>query len=208
MSKEPPEIRASDADRDATAERLREGFADGRLDNQDLQDRLDAVYKARTRAELVPLVRDLPGSGEGDPLAKTDQAGATGQHWAGRFDAKATSRSGIAVMGAFSRRGNWVVPRFFRSLVVGGAGEIDLREARFEAREVEIKATAIMGAIEITVPHDAEVEVTGQGIMGSFEQEATGAGVAGAPRVVVSGLAFWGSVQINRRRSSDESGSD
>jgi hypothetical protein len=58
-----PKLRASDADRDAVAEQLREHFATGRLRMDELNERLDKVYSAQTYGELEPLVEDLPGPG-------------------------------------------------------------------------------------------------------------------------------------------------
>lgn len=53
-------LRASDADRDAVAARLREAHAEGRLTLEELTERLDATFAARTHGDLVPLTRDLP----------------------------------------------------------------------------------------------------------------------------------------------------
>ncbi|BEP12467.1 hypothetical protein acdb102_07780 [Acidothermaceae bacterium B102] len=58
-----PKLRASDADRDAVAEQLREHFATGRLRMDELNERLDKVYAAQTYGDLEPLVDDLPGPG-------------------------------------------------------------------------------------------------------------------------------------------------
>jgi uncharacterized protein DUF1707/2TM domain-containing protein len=52
--------RASDAEREATAERLRVAAGDGRLDPEELEQRLDAAYSAKTVGELTALTRDLP----------------------------------------------------------------------------------------------------------------------------------------------------
>jgi Domain of unknown function (DUF1707) len=56
-------LRASDADRERIAEQLRRHHLDGRLDTDELQERLAACYAARTGGELEPLVADLPGDG-------------------------------------------------------------------------------------------------------------------------------------------------
>jgi hypothetical protein len=53
-------LRASDAERDAVAARLREAHAEGRLTFEELSERLDAAFAARTHGDLVPLTRDLP----------------------------------------------------------------------------------------------------------------------------------------------------
>lgn len=55
-----PPMRASDADRAATAERLRVGLTEGRLTVSEYDERVRAAYAAVTQSELEPLVADLP----------------------------------------------------------------------------------------------------------------------------------------------------
>ena len=57
---EPSHLRASDADRDAVAERLRRAAVEGRLEADELEERLHAALRARTYGELEHLVADLP----------------------------------------------------------------------------------------------------------------------------------------------------
>ena len=54
-------IRASDADRERAAERLRQAAAEGRLLTEELEQRLEASFSARTYGQLNALVADLPG---------------------------------------------------------------------------------------------------------------------------------------------------
>ena len=51
---------ASDADRERVAERLRAAAGEGRLSADELEERLEGAFSARTEAELEPLVADLP----------------------------------------------------------------------------------------------------------------------------------------------------
>lgn len=53
-------VRASDADRDRTAEILREQAGSGRLDADELEERLEAALRAKTFADLDALTADLP----------------------------------------------------------------------------------------------------------------------------------------------------
>ncbi len=53
-------LRASDADRDAVAERLRQAAVEGRLDPDELEQRLHVALRARTYGDLDRLLRDLP----------------------------------------------------------------------------------------------------------------------------------------------------
>jgi uncharacterized protein DUF1707 len=57
----PDDMRAGDADREATIESLRDHAAAGRLDSDELDERLEAALRATTFGELRALVSDLPG---------------------------------------------------------------------------------------------------------------------------------------------------
>lgn len=72
MPPDPPThgLRASDADREATAERLRTAAAEGRLDPYELDERLSAAYGARWCSELEHLTVDVtPPAPPGPPIA-------------------------------------------------------------------------------------------------------------------------------------------
>ena len=188
-------MRASDADRERVANVLREAAGDGRLTMDELDERLDAVYAAKTYAELEPITHDLPGAGTSrvpvpEPTAAADPT---------RFGAEPSSGGAVAILGGFSRKGEWVVPKHFTAFLFMGGGEIDLREARFEDREVNINIVAIMGGCEITVPEDANVRVTGVGIMGAFEHSEPGGGSPDGPVITISGVAFMGGVDVKRK---------
>jgi hypothetical protein len=62
-----PTLRASDADRERVADELRRHHLDGRLDTDELQERLGACYAARTEGELDALLADLPGEARPRP---------------------------------------------------------------------------------------------------------------------------------------------
>jgi len=187
------EMRISDAERDDVAAILRDAAGDGRLDLQELDERLEAVYAAKTYGDLEPITRDLPASAASPPVARTDRIGGA-----------PASTIAVGVMSGFERKGPWVVPETCTAVAFWGGGKLDLREARFSRPEVTIRAWAVMGGIEIIVPEDAEVHVKGVGIMGGFDHRASGVGAAGAPRIIVTGLAFWGGVSVERRPSDVE----
>ena len=54
------ELRASDEQRDRAAQEIREHYAAGRLTDDELSDRVQAAYSARTEGELKALTADLP----------------------------------------------------------------------------------------------------------------------------------------------------
>jgi hypothetical protein len=177
---------------------LRQAAGDGRLTLDELDERLGAVYAAKTYGDLEPITRDLPIGTAPSPPATADGAPAE------RFGGEPTSSLAVGILGGFNREGTWVAPREFTAVAFCGGGEIDLREARFADRVVTIRAFAVMGGINVIVPEDAEVDVQGIGIMGGFEDRASGQGAPGAPRIVIKGFAFWGGVATERKPTRAE----
>jgi Domain of unknown function (DUF1707) len=181
----PTYVRASDADRDKVATVLREAMVEGRLNLDELNERLNTVYEAKTYAELEPAIRDLPDTSRAGPAIVP-----------GGMD---LPRRSVGFMGGFSRKGNWLVPGRFTALAFWGGGVLDLRKARFTERETKIRAVAIMGGMTVIVPLNAEVHISGVGVMGGFDHGATGPGQPGAPKILISGLAMWGGIGVRRR---------
>jgi hypothetical protein len=196
--KNPRELRASDGDRDKVASVLRDAAGDGRLSLEELDERLSAVYAAKTYADLEPITRDLPDMATAGPPSPSGHGSAYG------FGGEPTSKTGIGILGGFARKGPWGVPRRFTSVAFWGGGEIDLREARFSEREVTIRAFAVMGGVHVIVPEDAEVHVSGIGIMGGFDHSSIGPGRPGGPRILIRGFAFWGGVGAERKPTDTE----
>ncbi|MER8220097.1 DUF1707 domain-containing protein [Streptomyces sp. NPDC094143] len=201
-----PDLRASDADREKVADVLRDALAEGRLDMAEFEERLDATYRARTYGELAPITRDLPVPGVTAPVVSLSKEPAAGPGWSGRIvGGEGSSTWAVAVMSGFQRKGRWTMPRRFTCFAFWGGGEIDLREADFTEREVEINAIAIMGGVEVVVPPGVEVVVRGIGVMGGFDHREEGVpGEPGAPRVIVTGFAFWGGVGVQRKLTRAE----
>lgn len=199
-----PDLRASDADRERVADILRDALAEGRLDMEEFGERLDATYAARTYGELAPITRDLPGPGaSAAPAVSLTKDPEPSGDWAGRIvgDGDAgTSSWAVAVMSGFQRKGRWTAPRRFNCFAFWGGGEVDLRDAYFADREIVINAVAIMGGVDVIVPPGVEVVVRGIGIMGGFDHREEGVpGEPGAPRVIVTGMALWGGVGVQRK---------
>lgn len=63
----PSGMRIGDAEREAAAAELREHFALGRLDSAEFQERLDAVFAAKTDTDLGTITADLPGNRRRSP---------------------------------------------------------------------------------------------------------------------------------------------
>lgn len=188
-------MRASDADRERVAKVLHDAMGEGRLTLTELDERLRAVYAAKTLGELVPITADLPvAPGAGlllpPPLPAPDR----------RIGGVPGPTTSVAFLSGFSREGLWVVPRFHSALAFMGGGKLDLTDARFATAHTTIQAIAVMGGIEIIVPEDITVRVRGFGLMGGFDHRGSIEAPPGSPTLTVTGFAFMGGVQVRRPR--------
>lgn len=79
--------------------------------------------------------------------------------------------------------------------IMGGC-EIDLRHAKMAGEEAVIEIFALWGGIEIRVPETWQVVCQVTPILGGFESKAA-APAAGAPRLVLTGNAIMGGVEVD-----------
>ncbi|AUI63474.1 DUF1707 domain-containing protein [Amycolatopsis sp. BJA-103] len=191
-------MRISDADREQVAQVLHAAMSEGRITINELEERLTIVYAAKTVGDLKPVTADLPQTRSAIQPATSRALGLPDD----RIGGHPGSGASIAIMSGASRKGSWVVPPQHNSFAFWGGTDIDLRHARFAEKNTTITAVAIMGGIDIVVPDDINVDVTGIGFMGAFELEdraGTPAAPPTAPTVKITGLAFWGAVTVVRK---------
>jgi hypothetical protein len=94
------------------------------------------------------------------------------------------------------------VPKKLTTFTFWGSGVVDLRYADFTSTEVDIHAISIMGAQNILLPPEVNVEIHGHGVMGGFDHSVLGQGTPGAPKVNIHGFSLLGGVSIKRKRRS------
>nr|WP_225954151.1 DUF1707 domain-containing protein [Kibdelosporangium phytohabitans] len=204
-------IRISNEDRERVAQILHKAMADGRLELSELEERLDAVYAAKTFADLEPVTRDLPVQAN-SPVPLPPQLPRPGYPPVpgGRIVPGAQPGPGtsIAVMSGVDRKGEWVVPEHHNAVAIMGGVELNLTHARFTAAETTIQCVAFWGGIEIYVPDDIYVIVDGFGFMGAFEDKSMGVQAPGRPVVRITGFAMMGAVEVKPPKKRHLRGSD
>ena len=187
---ENPRLRASDADRDRAASVLNGAMAEGRLTVDEHADRLDALYAAKTHAEIVPLLDDLPGrTADASPAKPSGEVSHI-----------------VAILSGATRKGSWTVPSAMNVVTVLGGVELDFREATLPAGEITLSAVCILGGMEITVPPEMHVIDNGVAILGGREVSADSDESVrpGAPVLRLSGFCLLGGVEVKRKaRKSD-----
>ena len=155
-----PELRASDADREQHAEVLRRAAGEGRLTMDELEERLNTVYEARTHRELDRLVADVVVRGE-QPSSLT---GATKRMPVRRGEAGASWI--VSIMSGRERKGRWRVGPDLKVINIMGASDLDLNDAELVAHEVNITVFALMGGADIRVPDGLNVDLSDFAFMG------------------------------------------
>lgn len=199
-----PAVRASDAEREATAKLLQESYSEGRLTLAEFDERTAAAYGARFRSELLELTHDLPAAHQQLESTLAERPHRAPERRVTGGNGPATS---IAVMSGVERTGAWTLPAEHTAVALMGGIEIDLRRAALQSHETVIRAFAIMGGIEIYVPDDVHLVIDGIGFMGGFSEESGRwrpdprpvlQAPPGAPVVRVTGLALMGGVGVRR----------
>jgi hypothetical protein len=199
---DPARLRISDDDRHAVAEVLRHAAGEGRIDLDELDQRLEAAYAAKTYGDLVPITADLPAAGATPrpvvpPVSPHPLAPAGGP----------TYSSSFAVMSDCTRRGVWQIPAKHNVFTLMGGVTLDLREARFTVPETTIEAYAIMAGVDIVVNPWTRVVVEGFGFMGDFSESRSRVAAeltADSPVVRVRGLALMAGVSVKRKAMPGE----
>jgi hypothetical protein len=187
-------LRASDADRDRAAAALNEALAEGRLTAEEHSERLDSIYAAKTHADLVPVLEDLPAA----QSASTEVEPARAKR--GR-----ASRI-IAVFGGATRKGAWRVPPSSTVVTVFGGADLDLRDAILPGQEITIRAVSVFGGLSITAPPEMRVVDSGVAIFGGRDAAGDAAESAGpdAPVLRLSGACVFGGVSVtHKERKTD-----
>jgi hypothetical protein len=184
--------RASDSEREAVVARLRHAAGEGRLTVDELDERIDAAYAAKTRAELEPLTADLPDSAM--PTATTTAPPEGGA------PPRATSSVVLGILGGGDRKGRWRVPPRMTVVNVMGGADLDLREATLDAPEVEITVWSLMGGSDVIVPEGVNVELEGFALLGGNRLRVEGPPPApGAPVVRVRAWSLMGGTDVKTK---------
>jgi hypothetical protein len=198
-------MRASDSDRDRVADQLREALAEGRLNAEEHAERLDAVYQAKTYAELAPIVHDLPATGGIGPPEGPPGASASGGPIV-RDDLPpphAGTPNIVAIFGGASRSGRWLVEPATNVVAVFGGIELDLRQAVLTRREVTINVVAIMSGVNLTVPPGVRVVNSVAAILGDVSVPPEETIDPDAPVIRLTGFALLSGVSVRRRATGD-----
>jgi class 3 adenylate cyclase len=184
MVPQPPEARLSDAERDRVVADLREACVAGRLTLDEFSDRVGSALEARTRADLDPILKDLPVASANLPEARRRQP----------------RRRIVAFMSGSHLKGRWRAAEHTTVVAFMGGCKIDMRLAEIDAPEVVLTVWSVCGGVDVIVPEGIDVEVTGFSIMGGRSVRTTDVPpVPMSPLVRIRAFPIMGGVGVRSR---------
>lgn len=179
--------RAADADREAVADRLRVAAGEGRLNFEELDERLGHAYSAGTYGQLRALVADLPAVS-----ARMSQVEALPEPLTLVLKTKAP---------AIKQSGHWVVPQRIRAETASGWITIDFTQATCAHREVAVEAVCQSGWIRLILPDGWAARISPASTNTShIRNKAAETAEPGAPTIIVTGHPAAGYIRIRHRR--------
>ncbi|MGW9497210.1 DUF1707 SHOCT-like domain-containing protein [Streptomyces prasinus] len=164
----PGDLRASHDDREAVVEQLRDAAAEGRIDFDELDSRLEQALKSKTHAELAVLTADLPR--QDSPGSRPPLVLKGGLHGASRGP------------------GRWEVPGHV--IAHGGMGGVKVDFTRAECRltEVAVEAYGETAGVTIVIPDGWVADTGGMDPgFGGLTDKTTPDRLAGTPLIRLTG---------------------
>jgi hypothetical protein len=182
-------------------------FANDDLSLEDLERRIEQVYKAGSVAELDSITADLTRA--------TTPAAVPTQPPRLRGEGKATvpalpvaSTRLLALMSTTRRVGRWVVPSKLDVVAVMSDTKLDLTHAMLSSGIVDFEIRAVMASLKVIVPPGVRVMVDTHSVMSHVrsradEFDADVAPSSSAPVIRLTGWALMADVQVVVRRKEE-----
>ncbi|MFY7070033.1 DUF1707 SHOCT-like domain-containing protein [Nocardiopsis changdeensis] len=185
------ELRASHQDRDTVVERLRNAAVEGRIDHDELDERLERALTSKTHAELAALTADLPVPQ--DPEEQLPPLVLKG-----------------GMSGAVRGPGRWEAPAYV--IAHGGVGgvKIDFSRVRSRLREILVEAYGETSGVTVVIPDGWTADTTGMDPgVGGLRDRTTPDRLPGTPLIRLAGSGGMGGVIVRHpndkeRRKLDE----
>ncbi|WP_380284532.1 DUF1707 domain-containing protein [Kitasatospora purpeofusca] len=177
------EIRASHDDREAVVEQLRDAAAEGRIDLDELDARLEQALTSKTHGELAVLTADLPRPKPAESAQPLVLKGG--------------------MSGASRGPGRWEVPAHV--IAHGGLGGVKVDFTRVECRlaEVVVEAYGEMAGVTIVIPDTWAADTGGMDPgLGGLRDRTTPDRLPGTPLIRLTGSGGMAGVVVrhpNRR---------
>lgn len=183
-------------------------FANDDLSLDDLERRIERVYKAATIADLELITADLRSAGMlVDPRAEARGSIEPLHEVGGGKNVVPTARARlVAFMSSTRRVGRWAVPRDLRFVAVMSDSKLDLTHAALPVGGVvNIELTVFMASVRIIVPPGMRVINEMHSFLADVGSSADELDTGGTPSPVIrlTGTAFMSDMKVKVRRREE-----
>lgn len=178
LDQPPPGRRASDQDRDRAATLVQEAHTDGRLDVEELDERLNRVYTAKTAVDLQAATADLLPAVPGGRSEVTIRATGSSQ----------------------KREGSWQVAERINAVAAHSSITLDFTDAVVPWPEVHVDLQAAHSSVVLIVPTGWRVDLDDVDLHYSSSRNKTGAVAADGVRLHVTGTVSHSSLVVRHPR--------
>jgi len=179
----PGQLRVSDADRDRVTELLHTAYAEGRISLDEHAERTSAALEAKTFDDLSVLTADLvPAAPRPARMSLVPDTGEPDRI--------------TAMLAESNRKGPLTIGRQLQVNVLLGSSVIDLTEATFTAREVEVTCTQFLGSITIRVRAGTTVRFQAANVLGDSKVKGVGEPAGNEPTLLIRGTNILGEISV------------
>lgn len=180
-------------ERENAIELLTHHFAQDNLSLEELESRMERVYRATSVPALRDLTRDLPS--EEKPTAPERRPAPVPAAFAPREE-RITS-----IMASTKKRGPWQVPPELRVTSLMSETHLDLTEAHFGPGVTEIRLRALMAQLKIVLPPGVRVVFQPSAFMTEAVDETDNPPPvgSGAPVIRITGPVIMSELKVSVR---------
>lgn len=178
LEQPPPARRASDQDRERAASVIQEAHSDGRLDFEEMDERLTQIYSAKTEIELRTATADLVPVAHGKEAELTIRAKHSAQ----------------------KREGAWTVPERVTALPEHSSLRLDFTDAVVRWPEIHVEARPKHSSILMIVPEGWSVDLDQIDMVGSSASNKASTPKPGGVRLHITGEARYSSITVRHPR--------
>ena len=184
---------------------LAHAFSQGVLDEEELDERMEALAHAEDLAAVERLILDLD-------LPPEDERALATQELSTRQSPRALvplgelepARQILTIFGETEQRGSWTPAQNNRVITVLGSGTFDFREARLGPGVTDVEVRCVLGEVIIIVPPDLPVEIACNAILAEVEhEEHYGELATSGPRLRITGFAILSSIEVKERERGE-----
>jgi hypothetical protein len=183
---------------------LGQRFAEDLIDEDELEQRLEAAANADTLEQLDALTIDLVDPNDRALVAGSVESTAAAHHPTTALvpagQVKDHDRS-VALFGEVKQTGAWTPPRILTTVTAFGDTDLDFREARLGPGVTEVELQTVLGDVDIIVPPGLPVEISCSSILASLKTDESIHHVepGDGPRLRITGFAVLADVEVQQR---------